>query len=180
VRPAPAPPVAELLTALAAELAAGQPTGAALESAASGLVPHPCPRALAASRSGADVATALRADAQVPGARALRGLAACWEVSERSGAGLSVAVARLAGGLRASAEADAQLVAEIAAVRTSARLLAGLPLLGLLIGQWIGADPLTWLTGSWVGRIVFVLGVALQVAGITWLHRMVAATRDRL
>jgi tight adherence protein B len=101
-------------------------------------------------------------------------------VSERSGAGLSVAVARLAGGLRASAEADAQLVAEIAAVRTSARLLAGLPLLGLLIGQWIGADPLTWLTGSWVGRIVFVLGVALQVAGITWLHRMVAATRDRL
>jgi tight adherence protein B len=172
--------VAELLTALAAELAAGQPTAAALESAAAGLDPQPCPRAVAASRSGADVAAALRADAQVPGARALRGLAACWEVSERSGAGLSVAVARLAVGLRASAEADAQLVGEIAAVRTSARLLAGLPLLGLLIGQWIGADPLTWLTGSWIGRVVLGLGVSLQIAGMAWLHRMVATTRDQL
>ncbi len=180
VRPAPAPPVAELLTALAAELAAGQPTGTALESAAAGLDPHPCPRAVAACRSGADVATALRADAQAPGARALRGLAACWEVSERSGAGLSVAVARLAGGLRAAAEADAQLVGEVAAVRTSARLLAGLPVLGLLIGQWIGADPLVWLTGSGVGRVVLGVGVALQLAGMAWLHHMVAATRASL
>lgn len=180
LRPAPPAPIPELLSALAAELAAGQPTTLALESAAVGLEPHPCPRAVAACRTGADVAGALRADARAPGCRALRGLAACWEVSERSGAGLSVAVSRLADSLRAGADAEAQLAGEVAAVRTSARLLAGLPLLGLLIGQWIGADPLAWLTGSWVGRAVLLTGVALQLLGMAWLRHMVAATRDGL
>jgi len=180
VRPVTPAPIPELLSALAAELAAGQPTVLALESAAVGLEPDPCPQAIAACRTGADVAGALRADARAPGARALRGLAACWEVSERSGAGLSVAVSRLAEGLRAAADAEAQLAGEVAAVRTSARLLAGLPLLGLLIGQWIGADPLAWLTGSWVGRAVLLSGVALQLLGMAWLRHMVAATRDGL
>jgi len=180
LRPANPPPIPELLSALAAELAAGQPTGVALQAAVVGLAPNPCPRAIAASRAGTDVADALRADARAPGANALRGLAACWEVSERSGAGLSVAVSRIAASLRAGAEADAQLAGEVAAVRTSARMLAGLPLLGLLIGQWIGAEPLAWLTGSWVGRGVLVTGVALQLLGIAWLRHMVSVTRGRL
>jgi tight adherence protein B len=180
LRPAAPAPIAELLSALAAELAAGQPTVLALESAALGLEPPPCPHAVAACRTGADVASALRADARAPGCQALRGLAACWEVSERSGAGLTVAVSQLADSLRAGTDAEAQLAGEVAAVRTSARLLAGLPLLGLLIGQWIGANPLAWLTGSWVGRAVLLTGVALQLLGMAWLHHMVAATRDGL
>jgi tight adherence protein B len=126
------------------------------------------------------VAGGLRADARTPGARALRGLAACWEVSERSGAGLAVAVSRLAESLREGAETQAQLAAEVAAVRTSARLLAGLPLLGLLIGQWIGAQPWAWLMGSWVGRAALLTGVTLQVLGMLWLRHMVAAVRDTL
>jgi tight adherence protein B len=89
-------------------------------------------------------------------------------------------VSRLAEGLRAAADAEAQLAGEVAAVRTSARLLAGLPLLGLLIGQWIGADPVAWLTGSWVGRAVLLTGVALQLLGMAWLRHMVASTRDGL
>ena len=178
-RPSP-PPLPELLSALAAELAAGQPTGLALESAALGLEPPACPQAVAACRTGADVATALRVDARAPGSQALRGLAACWEVSERSGAGLSVAVSRLAESVRAGAAAEAQLAGEVAAVRTSARLLAGLPLLGLLIGQWIGAQPLAWLTGSWVGRAVLLTGLALQALGMAWLHHMVSAVRGAL
>lgn len=180
LRPAAPPPIPELLSALAAELAAGQPTGLALESAALGLEPPACPQAIAACRTGADVATALRADARTSGSQALRGLAACWEVSERSGAGLSVAVSRLAESLRAGADAEAQLAGEVAAVRTSARLLAGLPLLGLLIGQWIGAEPVAWLTGSWVGRGVLLTGLALQALGMAWLHHMVSAVRSTL
>ena len=56
----------------------------------------------------------------------------------------------------------------------------GLPLLGLLIGQWIGAEPLVWLTGTWVGRGTLLAGLALQLLGMAWLRHMVAATRDRL
>lgn len=180
LRPGVPPPTVELLSALAAELAAGQPTVLALQGAAAGLEPNPCPQALAACRTGGDVPAALRADAQVGGAAPLRGLAACWEVADRSGAGLALAVTRMASGLRAAAESDAQLEGEIAAVRTSARLLAGLPLLGLLIGQWIGADPLAWLAGGWLGRGVLAAGMAFQLVGIAWLRRMVRSTRAAL
>ena len=180
LRPGAPPPIVELLAALSAELAAGQPTVLALQGAVAGLEPNPCPRALAACRTGADVPAALRADARAPGAAPLRGLAACWEVSDRSGAGLAMAVTRMAVGLRAAAESDAQLEGEIAAVRSSARLLAGLPLLGLLIGQWIGADPLAWLAGSWVGRGVLTAGVTFQLVGMLWLHRMVRSTQAAL
>ncbi len=185
IRPGPPLPIAELLGALSAELSAGQPTSSALLAASSGLVPHPCPQAAAAARTGGDVPTALRADAGVPAARApdsqaLRGLAACWEVAEHSGAGLAVAVTRLGTGRRAAAAADAQLASELAAVRTSARLLAALPLFGLLIGQWIGARPVAWLLGGAVGRVILVAGLGLQLAGIAWLARMVSVARGRL
>jgi tight adherence protein B len=180
LRRGPAPPVTELLVGLVAELRAGRPTGLALAAAAQDLEPVPCPHALAACRSGSDVAAALRRDAQAPGAHALQGLASCWEVAERSGAGLAAAVGRLAEGMRATAAIEAQLSGEVAAVRTSARLLAALPLLGLAIGQWVGADPLAWLLGSGPGRVVLVLGLGLQGLGMTWLHRMVVRVRVQL
>jgi tight adherence protein B len=172
--------VAELLAGLAAELAAGQPTTTALLEAAAGLPTVPCPRAVRAARTGGDVAGALRLDARATHSSGLRSLAACWEVAERSGAGLALAIGRLAEGLRAGDQARAELDSEVAAVRTSARLLAGLPVFGLLVGQWIGAEPLAWLTGTWTGRIVLAAGLALQAAGLLWLHRMVSAVREGL
>ncbi|MGB8022115.1 MAG: hypothetical protein WCF04_12865 [Candidatus Nanopelagicales bacterium] len=180
LRPSKEPPVGELLAGLAAELAAGQPTGVALEQAAAGLVPPPCPRALRAVRMGGDVAAALRRDGVESGVAGLAALAACWEVAEHSGAGLSAAVARLADGLRASELARAQLTSELAAVRTSARMLAALPVFGLVTGQWIGAHPLAWLLGGWWGRLVLLLGAALQAAGLMWLRRLVAGVREGL
>ncbi|MGB7981302.1 MAG: hypothetical protein WCF36_10995, partial [Candidatus Nanopelagicales bacterium] len=120
------------------------------------------------------------AGAHAPDAQALRGLAACWEVAEHSGAGLALAVARLGVGRRQAAEAEAELASELAGVRASARLLAMLPLFGLLIGQWIGAEPLGWLLGSAAGRGVLVAGIVMQLAGIVWLRRMVSVARGRL
>lgn len=180
LRPARHPPIIELMSALAAELAAGQPTGQALAAAAAGLDPVPCPSALRAVRSGGLVADGLRQDATGQGAAALRTLAACWDVAEHSGAGLGLAVTRLAEGVRASASAQAQLAGEVAAVRASARLLAGLPVVGLALGHWIGAAPLSFLTGSAVGWAVLVAGVGLQLAGVHWLRRIVAQIRSDL
>lgn len=180
VRPGPGVPVAELLVGLAGELASGQPLDAALEAAAAGLTPDPCPHARRAARVGDSVPAGLRRDARARGADGLRALAACWEVAQGSGAGLAQAVGRLADGQRASAEAHARLEAEVAAVRTSARLLAALPLVGLFGGHWMGADPVGWLTGSWSGGAVLLTGLALQGAGLLWLQRIVAAVRRDL
>lgn len=173
-------PILELMEGLAAELAAGQPTRFALASAAADLPRPACPRAVRAARSGGDVAAALRQDARAPGAGDLRALAACWEVAEHSGAGLQLAVARMAAGLRASEQARAQLAAEVAAVAATARILAALPLAGLAIGQWVGADPLSWLVGGWAGRGVLALGLVLQAGGLLWLRAMVARARAGL
>lgn len=180
LRPRPAASVGELLAGLTSELGAGQPTTTALLEAAAGLPTVPCPRAVRAASTSGNVAEALRLDARETNSAGLRSLAACWEVAERSGAGLALAVSRLAEGLRASEQARAELDSEVAAVRTSARLLAGLPAFGLLVGQWIGAEPLVWLTGTWTGRIVLAAGLALQAVGLLWLHRMVSAVREGL
>jgi tight adherence protein B len=176
-RGGPEPSIGELLSGLAAELAAGQPPGSALEAAAQGCSVDPCPRARTAARTGGDVAAALRQDAREPGANALEALAACWEVAAHSGAGLAQAVRRLAEGLRATREARGQLDAEVAAARASAKLLAALPIFGVALGQWLGADPLGWLLASWIGRLVLAVGVVLELVGLWWLHRMVAAVR---
>lgn len=168
-----------LLGALASELSAGQPPTMALEEAAH-RTPEACPRALLAARTGGDVAAALREDAEHgPDPRSLRALAACWEVGD-SGAGLARAIGQVAEGARARERARAQLGAELAAVRATALLLAALPVVGLLIGQWIGADPLTWLLGQGIGRAVLTAGLALEGAGAAWLRHLVRSVEARL
>lgn len=172
--------VAALLDGLAAELAAGQPPARALESAAEGLVPDPCPRTRRALLVGASVPDALRADAVGRNRAGLRGLAACWQVAEHSGAGLAAAVGRLAEAEREGQAARDQLAAELAAVRGSARLLGLLPLLGLGLGHLLGAEPWQWLTGSWAGRAVLMLGLALQAVGLVWLRQIVRTVEEDL
>jgi tight adherence protein B len=174
------PPVAQLLVALVAELRAGQPTRDALDLACAGLTPPPCPAGRQAAIVGGDIPAALRRDARDTGGRSLWGLAACWEVAEHSGAGLADAVDRLAEGHRAGQRAAEQLDAEVAAARASARILALLPLFGLLVGHWMGADPLEWLVGTWPGRGALAVGGLLQVLGLVWLNRLTAGVRARL
>lgn len=169
--------VAELLVALSAELTAGQPLNAALPAAAEGLTPHPCPRAVRAAGMGGDVPGSLRADADAVGSRTLRGLAACWEVAAGSGVGMSMAVRRLAQTDRETQVSQGQLRAELAATVASGRLLALLPVVGLLLGYSLGADPLGWLFGGWAGRGVFIGGIACEVAGVLWVRAIVRSVQ---
>ncbi len=168
------PEVLGLLDGLAAELSAGQPPRTALLRAAEALRSSPCPLAVRAIAVGADIADAMRRDALVPGAGDLRSLAACWEVAEYSGSGLATAVAHLAEAVRTSVALRGERAAEVSAARASARVLAGLPVLGLLLGQWLGADPLGWLLGGWTGLGVLAVGIALQAGGSMWLRTLVA------
>ncbi len=76
------------------------------------------------------------------GAEGLRGLAACWRVAVDQGAGLAAGLDRLEGALRAERDQRADLRAQLAGARATAVMLAGLPVLGLLLGFALGADPL--------------------------------------
>lgn len=166
----------ELCQGLAAELAAGRSAGEALVRAVSA-ADFPDPVALrpliAAARDGGDIPAALLAVAPERGGEAFRGLAACWRVSTTTGAGLSVLVDRVADSLREAHAHRQDVAAQLAGPRATARLLAGLPALGLLMAAGLGMSPLGFLFGSPVGLACLVCGLALDGCGLWWTHRLV-------
>ncbi|NEB75733.1 hypothetical protein G3I40_10905, partial [Streptomyces sp. SID14478] len=125
------------------------------------------------ARFGGDVSGALRQAAREPGAEGLHGLAACWRVAVDRGAGLAAGLERLAGALRAERDQRADLTAQLAGPWSTAVMLAGLPVLGLLLGSALGARPLKVLLHTGAGFGCLVVGGVLEAAGLWWAVRIV-------
>lgn len=168
--------VIEGCAALAAELRSGRPMRAGLLAALDETAPH----TVAAARWGGDVPEALRRDAIDSGVPLWRSVAACWEVSEASGAALAAALDRLTAGARAAEEVRVQLAAHLAAPRATARMLALLPAIGLLLGMSLGADPVGWLLSTGIGRMCLTGGVVLTLVGLWWVRRIAASVERGL
>lgn len=134
---------------------------------------------LAAARFGGDVPGALRQAAQEPGAEGLLGLAACWRVAVDRGAGLAAGLERLEGALRAERDQRSDLRAQLAGARSTAVMLAGLPVLGLLMGSALGAEPLRVLLHTGPGLVCLAAGGALECAGVWWALRIVRGAEGR-
>lgn len=165
--------VIELCDALGAELRAGLLPGDALRRACAAW-----PSWFELGRTaelGGDVPSALRRAGESAGASGLVSIAACWEVSAQAGVGLSDVLDRVASGLRAAAEAQAEVAAALAAPRATAVLLGGLPLLGIGLGVAMGADPLSFLFGTPVGLVCLGAGADLSVGGIGWVEALASA-----
>ncbi|MGW0711612.1 type II secretion system F family protein [Streptomyces sp. NPDC002643] len=167
--------VVALCAALAGEVRAGRQPGEALNRAArdSGGLGEAQAVVLAAARFGGDVPGALADAARQPGADGLLGLAACWRVAVDRGAGLAAGLDRLEGALRAERDQRADLHAQLAGSRSTAVMLAGLPLLGLLLGTALGADPLCVVLHSIAGFGCLLVGAVLQSVGLWWASRIV-------
>jgi len=58
--------------------------------------------------------------------------------------------------------------------RTTAAVLAGLPVLGIGLGQLIGADPLHFLLSDGPGGWLLAAGVTLACCGLLWSDRITA------
>ncbi len=128
---------------------------------------------LAAARFGGDVPGALAAAAGQPGAEGLRGLAACWRVAVDQGAGLAAGLDRLEAALRADRDQRSDLRAQLAGARATAVMLAGLPVLGLLLGVALGSDPLRVLLHTGAGLGCLLAGGVLESLGVWWVTRIV-------
>ncbi|MGW1025083.1 type II secretion system F family protein [Streptomyces sp. NPDC002577] len=173
--------VIALCGALAGEVRAGRQPAEALLVAArdSGGLGGGRAAVVAAARFGGDVPGALGEAASEPGADGLRGLAACWRVAVDRGAGLAAGLERLENALRADRDQRADLRAQLAGARSTAVLLAALPLLGLFLGTALGADPLRVLLHTGPGLGCLLVGGALEGAGLWWALRIVRGAEER-
>jgi tight adherence protein B len=168
--------MAEVCDVLAAELAAGRPAETALEEAARAWSEI---RSVAdACRLGGDVPAAFREVSAVPGASRLRLLAAAWTVSHRTGGGLAAATHRVADAVRREQATRRVVAGELASARATARLMAGLPVLALLMGSGAGGNPWAILFGTPLGLACLAAGLALGFAGLWWIE-LIAREVDR-
>lgn len=163
---------------LVAELRAGAHPATAMEASAAEAAPDVAPvlgAAAATARLGGDVPAVLRGQAEPALRPWLARLADAWALAQRHG----VPLAGLVDAVRSDAEQRVRFVADLdarlAGPRASAAVLAGLPALGLLLGQAIGAAPWQVLGGTAAGQLLLVLGTALVCAGVAWSGRIVTS-----
>ncbi|WP_369696583.1 type II secretion system F family protein [Nocardiopsis sp. YSL2] len=157
--------VIALCRVLATELRAGQPPWDALRLSADEAGP-----ALAGVSDTASLRAAAGRDPDLGG---LGYLAVCWEVAADTGAPLADVVDTLAEGLTEQEERRAEAAARTAGPRTTAMVLGGLPLVGLLMASGLGGSPLVFLFTTPLGLACLALGVVLDLLGAWWTLRMV-------
>ena len=169
--------LAETLEMLVAELRAGAHPSPALTAAATEGHVEVTPAlaaAAAAARLGGDVPAVLRAAGPVSLRPWLGRLADAWSLADRHGMPLAELLdavrADTVQRVRFAAEVDARL----AGPRATAAVLAGLPLLGLALGQAVGAGPVRVLGQTPAGQVLLVVGAALACAGVLWSARLTA------
>lgn len=100
-------------------------------------------------------------------------VAAAWAVAEHAGAALAPALRGAATALRDRAETARDVRTSLAGPRATARLMAWLPLVGVVMAYAIGVDVVGALAGGPLGWGAAGGGVSLMAAGRAWTARLV-------
>ena len=169
--------IVDLCRAMAAELRAGRASAEAFAAAVQAAPPRlsaALQSAVAVGRRGdnGDLAYAVARVAQTPGCDGLRALVACWRVAAASGAALAPAIDRVADALQDEIDLSREVASIMAGPRATLQVLAGLPLIGLLLGSAIGARPIDFLFGSAPGVGCLLGAVVLDALGVAWARRI--------
>ena len=127
----------------------------------------------ARARLGADVAAGMRSVARrssLPGQ--WERLAACWQLAQTHGLAIGTLMQTAQRDLVERERFSARVDAGMAGARTTAVVLAGLPAVGVGLGQLIGADPVSFLLSGGIGGWLLVIGVLLACSGLLWSDRI--------
>ncbi len=164
------------LDVLVGELRVGAHPVAAFEVAASevdGAVADSLRGVAARARLGADVAAGLASFATSSRLPAhWERLALFWRLAQTHGLAIATLMRAAHRDIVERERFSARVDAGMAGARTTAAVLACLPLLGIALGQLIGADPLGFLLSGGVGGWLLVGGVTLACCGLVWSDRI--------
>ena len=122
---------------------------------------------------GADVAAGLYAEAQrstTPGH--WDRLAVCWQLAQTHGLAIATLMQAAQRDIVERERFHGRVEAGMAGARATAAILAGLPVLGVLLGEAIGADPLRFLLSGGVGGWLLVIGSVFICCGLLWSDRI--------
>jgi tight adherence protein B len=168
---------AEAIHGVVAELRAGAHPVAAVESSARDAA-EPARTVLTAvastARFGGEPATTIT---RFAGERpelgpALRPLAHAWSLAHRHGLPLADLLAAVHQDVAGRVRFAGTVRARMAGPRASGTVLAALPLLGVLLGEAMGAGPLHVLFATSVGQVLLAIGTFLACVGTWWIDRL--------
>ncbi|TFC81786.1 hypothetical protein E3T23_05600 [Cryobacterium cheniae] len=135
-----------------------------------------------AGRRGDNIADAVAAEARTLGGQvgaAWLGLAAAWQVATQAGAPLAACLRQLASSFRQLGRLHADLAVALAGPSATARMVAFLPVVGVLFGSLLGFNTLQTLFFTPPGWACLVGGAALMLAADRWNRRLVHTARAR-
>jgi len=127
----------------------------------------------ARARLGADVTAGLRVAARASALPAhWERLAGCWQLAAEHGLAIATLMRAAQRDIAERQRFSARVESGMAGARATASILTGLPLLGVLLGQLIGARPLSFLLGGHTGGWLLVVGSTLACGGLLWADRI--------
>ncbi|MDG4665241.1 type II secretion system F family protein [Mycobacterium sp. 236(2023)] len=166
----------EVLDVLVGELRVGAHPVAAIGIAAQetgGRVARSLETVGARALLGADVAVGLRSEGRSsPSPGHWDRLAVCWHLAQKHGLAVATLMHAAQRDIAERERFRGRVDAGMAGARATAAILAGLPLLGVLLGHAIGAQPLRFLLSGGAGGWLLVVGTALVCCGLLWSDRI--------
>lgn len=134
----------------------------------------------ATERLGGDLTTTLhRCTVDAPAlAPVLRPLVHAWSLAQRHGLPLADVLDAVRRDVAGRLKFARRVRARMAGPKASGTVLAVLPVLGVLLGEGIGAHPTHVLLSTGIGQTLLAIGTALICAGLCWITRL-TSQRER-
>ncbi len=129
-----------------------------------------------AGRRGENVADAIASQGRDIGGQvgdAWLALAAAWAVATTAGSPLAACLRQLAGSFRDAGQVQRDLEVALAGPAATARLVMGLPVIGIFFGALLGFDTLPTLLTTPPGLFCLGAGAVLMLGGHRWNVRLV-------
>jgi tight adherence protein B len=99
-------------------------------------------------------------------------MAVAWQLAADHGMAISAMMRTVQADIVERQRFWTRVQASLAGARATAVILAALPVLGIALGELIGAAPIAFLTDGVIGGWFLVAGTGLLCAGLWWADRI--------